>query len=630
MNNKEVKLLDALLTSSPITSLTLSEQLGISSRTVKRMVWTIDEELRNNGASIISNKNGYEVEIINQEVFDDYWQEQKRLNDEMSLENETEYLILKHLLLNKYCTQDELSDITYVSRSTISKYIKNIKTVLEKEKIELGNRPHFGYFLIGEEANIRNFMVKLMMPEGDLMEIDEDLIRDCRDYSGFIKEAGELLEKHGYQISDRRTISRMKYFIVTAVRIRNKCYIDEIEKTEHKVDQNVSLMTEIRNLMEKYFAVQLDEKELIYLLYVLGYTNSNDQNAEERDMSFYDHAVSEFFTEIKEVFQQDFFFDPILRQGLVQHLYSCYSQMLINSVIDNPLLQVIKTQYVEAYNYAKLCGDVLREKYDIEATEDSLGYIALHFAAAIERMNSLYKFNAVIVCESGFGMAELLKMTITNRIKSIVIVKTVSSAELYQMDLSDIAMVITSVKLNKKIDKPVIEINPLKLENDIEKIDSYLKDCINIPQYKGLFSQKRFFPKLNYTNKEGLLRFLSDKLIGEDLIDAGNKEEIFKREQISSTEINKHVAIPHCIVESNNETFMTVATLKKPISWGKEKVGIVFLACIARKSSLNRKLFPLIYKLTYDSDKCSKLEEMDSYEEFIDYLFSNLPVEYGE
>lgn len=628
MNNKEVKLLDALMAaSSPLTSQTLSEQLNISSRTVKRMVWTIDEELRKNGAELLSNKNGYEVHVVKKELFDDFWNEQKRLNDEMSLESEAEFLIMKHLLLNKYCTQDELADLTFVSRSTVNKYIKNIKTVLGKEKIQLGNRPHFGYYLIAEEADIRNYMVKLLLPEGDPEEFDEDLIRNCRNYAGFIKELEKLLEKNGYQAGDRRCISVMKYFIVVAIRTANKCPIDVMDE-KHFTEYDPQLTQTIRDLMERYFAVSLEENELVYLLYVLGYSGNKKEN-DERDLSFYDDAVTEFFTEIKEVYQQDFFFDPILRQGLVQHLYSCYSQMLINSVIDNPLIQVIKTQYVEAYNYAKLCGDVLRERYEIEATEDSLGYIALHFAAAIERMNSLYKFNAVIVCESGFGMAELLKMTITNRIKSIVVTKTVSSKELYEMDLSDIAMVITSVKLKQKISKPVIEIDPLQLESDIEKIESYLKDCINIPQYKGLFSRKRFFPKMNFENKENLLRYMSETLIDMDIINIENETEILKREEISSTEINKYCAIPHCIVESNNETLMSIATLKKPMIWGKEKVSIIFLACIARKSSLNRKLFPLIYKLTYDEDKCRKLLQMDSFEEFLDLLFSDLPVDYG-
>ena len=624
MNKKDYKITEIILkANAPVTSGLLSEQLDVSSRTIKRAIWVIDEELKENGASVLSGKNGYEIEISDRSLFDEYWKKQERINNEMLMENEIELEIMKHLFLRRYCTQDEISDEVYISRSTINKYVRNIKDILAEDKVELGNRPHFGYFLQGKEEDIRNLMVKLFFSEGSMANIDESLRGNCRDFVGFIRDLERFFTKNGFELNDRRTISIMKYFVVVADRVRIGCTVDGFSE-----QINMELNPEIHELMEKYYGLDLDEKELSYLSQVIGVSDVG--NGEDRDLSFYDKVVDEFLSEIKEVYQQNFLFDPDLRKGLVQHLYSCYSRMLVNTVVDNPLLDIIKTKYVEAYNYAVLCGNILHDCYDIDPTEDSLGYIALHFAAAIERMNSLFRFKAVIVCDSGFGMSELLKMTITNRIKNIDIERAVSTRQLYEMNLDGIALVITSVKLDRKLSKPVIFVDSLKMEGDIDKIDSYLKDYINIPQYKSLFSEKRFYPLLDYTDKEELLNFISEDLLRQGVIRKENADEFIRREKMSTTEINSYVAIPHCIVEANNETALAIATLKKPLSWGKEKVCIVLAACIARKSTLNRKLFPLIYKLTIDEEKCQKLAKITSYDEFIELLFSNLPVDYGE
>ena len=171
-----------------ITSDELSRKLNVSSRTIKRTIWDIDEILKENGAKIISSKSGYQLEVFNNKEFKNFLKGQKRLSKDLRIDNEIVLHILELLFVNEYITQDELSFNLYISRSSLNKYIKHVKSVLEKEKIILSNRPHYGYYLLGQETTIRNYMVKLFFGNDDLKHLKNHiLVNNCRDYVEFYK-----------------------------------------------------------------------------------------------------------------------------------------------------------------------------------------------------------------------------------------------------------------------------------------------------------------------------------------------------------------------------------------------------------------------------------------------------------
>ena len=96
------------------------------------------------------------------------------------------FKIIQLLLVNEYITQDQLSDYLYSSRSSINKYIKIVKPILEKEQIILSNRPHYGYYLIGQEKIIRNYMVRICFTDDDLSDLNSSLLLgDCKAYTKF-------------------------------------------------------------------------------------------------------------------------------------------------------------------------------------------------------------------------------------------------------------------------------------------------------------------------------------------------------------------------------------------------------------------------------------------------------------
>ena len=114
--------------------------------------------------------------------------------------------IIQLLLLKPYITQDEISRHVFISRGTVNKYIKEVKALLEKEKIFLSNRPHYGYYLIADEIDIRNYMVRIYFNSDSNMERNTSaLAAGCKDYPSFYGTLIKTLYEFDYLESEAKT-----------------------------------------------------------------------------------------------------------------------------------------------------------------------------------------------------------------------------------------------------------------------------------------------------------------------------------------------------------------------------------------------------------------------------------------
>ncbi|MDZ5034294.1 PTS sugar transporter subunit IIA, partial [Clostridium perfringens] len=96
-----------------------------------------------------------------------------------------------------------------------------------------------------------------------------------------------------------------------------------------------------------------------------------------------------------------------------------------------------------------------------------------------------------------------------------------------------------------------------------------------------IFKEELFIKSVDAANKYDVLEMMTNHLIDLSYIKENVKDEIFKREELASTEIGDLVAIPHTMQEGIEKSFISVAILKKSITWEKEKVQIVFMVGIA-------------------------------------------------
>lgn len=609
-NNKE----------SYVNSNYLAELLSVSSRTIKRDIKELITIVEENGAVIEPSNQGYRLIINDEELYNYYLQTIS--NDWKISGNKQENIIklIELILSNKYINQDRLSEELYISRSTISKLISEVKFLLSKYNIILNKKPHYGYFIEGDEISVRNCMVKY------LCNSDENNSIILSEYfKGFTKnDCNEILNSLTNIFRNLKIIKTdmeityiTKYLIISIFRVKNDVNINLEGNINLYLDNSIiAAAKSIGDVIIERYGVEFAFEDIIYIAYIIG-GNSDEPKELDNTEVFYKKIVTHCLEEINRVYSVNFLKDEVLAKGLVDHLYRSCSRYYLNATLGNPLISMIKSKYIEAYNYSILFSKVFNEECNIKISEEDIGYIALHFAASLERDIMSNNIKIIIVCGSGVGTAELIKSRITKNMPNISVVGVHPAYMLDILDLSSIDLVISTVNIeNPNIDKEIINISPLLLNDDIDKINEHIGNQRSYDYLQSLMEEDLFYCNINANTKEQAINFLCEKMIKKNYITDDTARAIMKREEISSTEINELVAIPHCISKIGKKSVIAIGILNKPIIWDKTHVQLIFLGALDPAIQENRKVFTMLYKLTNKIDKVKFLIDSNNLNRF--------------
>lgn len=611
---------------SYINSIELADMLGVSSRTVKRDLKEISEILKDNGAEVEATNQGYRLIINEDELFSQFIDENISSSAEVSGKKSDKVNgILELLLSNLYINQDEIADELYISRSSINKVMMDVKNILSEYKITIQNKPHYGYILEGNEIDIRNCMVRFLTQrkEDNSILISNRLVGfKEEDYYNLLEEIKNIFKDLKIRKNDIEINYITRYIVISIFRVKYNCEIVLDDNINISLDNSViSASKTIAKKIKERFKVEFTFEDILYISYIIGNNHIEIKELDDSGISV-EQMVIHAIDKIKNEYDIDFFRDGTLLKGLINHLYTSYSRYCLNVTLDNPLINLIKSKYIEAYNYSILFSKVFKEEYGISMTEEDIGYIALHFAASLERAIMNNSLKAIIVCSSGVGTAELLKTRITKKFQNIAIKGVYPAYILDSLELSDIDLIISTVNLEGvSLEKEVINVSPLLTDEDEEKINEHVKKQRDYDYLQNLMSDDLFFINIEASSKEEVIEIMTKTMIERDIITEETKEQILKREEMSSTEITNLVAIPHCIAKENKNSVLAIGILKRPIMWDKSQVQIVFLGVLDPQVKQNRKVFSMLYKLTKKVDKIKELVNIDELSYFKKKLF---------
>ena len=611
---------------SYINSIELADMLGVSSRTVKRDLKEISEILKDNGAEVEATNQRYRLIINDDELFSQFINENiSSLAEVSGKKSDKVNGILELLLSNLYINQDKIADELYISRSSINKVMMDVKNILSEYKITIQNKPHYGYILEGNEIDIRNCMVRFLTQrkEDNSILISNRLVGfKEEDYYNLLEEIKNIFKDLKIRKNDIEINYITRYIVISIFRVKYNCEIVLDDNINISLDNSViSASKTIAKKIKERFKVEFTFEDILYISYIIGNNHIEIKELDDSGISV-EQMVIHAIDKIKNEYDIDFFRDGTLLKGLINHLYTSYSRYCLNVTLDNPLINLIKSKYIEAYNYSILFSKVFKEEYGISMTEEDIGYIALHFAASLERYIMNNSLKAIIVCSSGVGTAELLKTRITKKFQNIAIKGVYPAYILDSLELSDIDLIISTVNLEGvNLEKEVINVSPLLTDEDEEKINEHVKKQRDYDYLQNLMSDDLFFTNIEASSKEEVIEIMTKAMIERDIITEETKEQILKREEMSSTEITNLVAIPHCIAKENKNSVLAIGILKRPIMWDKSQVQIVFLGVLDPQVKQNRKVFSMLYKLTKKVDKIKELVNIDELSYFKKKLF---------
>ncbi|MDO5813630.1 MAG: BglG family transcription antiterminator [Bacillota bacterium] len=610
MNARQKKLLKILVNQEDYISVEqLMDQLDVSKRTVHNDLCKVEDFLSDYHIELKrKSKHGVKIEasVSKKESLLYYIDIHKEETDVLSTKIRRMKIYARLLSNAEGTSLNKLADEFMVSKTSIVSDLDVIEKQVQEFNLSL-IKDRKGTRIEGNEIDIRHALSQLASDFVQL-EFEEDKeepkvsrldlstyyrlrnlfnIDSIEKIEKIIMEAEQRL---GYVINDLSYVNLITHLLILIKRVDNDIlYTKETANQVYQaevIDKTMAIANYIAVAIAKEFDIELPEGEVQYIHQYLvcsgiqsDFMHLNIENHLLDIKEEYIEIVNQLIDFVSVAIHCPLQEDKELKISLMTHIVPLIQRIKYHVKLDNPLINEIKVQYSAMFSIVTLAVEMIDNQSLHNLRQDEIGFLTIHFQAAVER--SMQQKNVIIVCPEGIGFSRLIAHRIERFISSIVIKDIVSLTQLPQVDLEDIDFVISTVPL-KECAKPVVLVSSFLSELDIRGINNFLVDHVSDQKqyYKHIgkiIDETVVHVQLDFDNKKDVISYLCDELHRHHYVSENFKETVFNREKIMSTDLGNNIAIPHGSEKEIIVPKIVIATLKKPILWDQHEVQIVFL-----------------------------------------------------
>lgn len=654
MNARQKKLLKILINEEDYISVDqLMDQLAVSKRTVHNDLCKVEDFLSDYHIELKrKSKHGVKIEasVSKKESLLYYLDIHKEETDILSTKIRRMKIYSRLLSNNEGTSLNKLADEFMVSKTSIVSDLDIIEKQVQKFNLSL-IKDRKGTRIEGNEIDIRHALSQLASDFVQL-EFEEDQIEpkvsrlDLSTYyrlkNLFNIDAIEKIEKIiseaeqrlGYVINDLSYVNLITHLLILIKRVDNDTlYTKETAKQIYQaevIDKTMAIANYIAVAIAQEFDIELPEGEVQYIHQYLvcsgiqsDFMHLNIENhlldIKEEHIELVNQLIEFVSVAIHCPLQED----KELKISLMTHIVPLLQRIKYHVKLDNPLINEIKVQYSAMFSIITLAVEMIDNQTLHNLSQDEIGFLTIHFQAAVER--SMQQKNVIIVCPEGIGFSRLIAHRIERFISYIVIKDIVSLNQLQQIDLKEIDFVISTVPI-KECAKPVVLVSSFLSEMDIRGINNFLVDHVSEQkqyyQHLGkIIDETVVHVQLDFDNKDDVLSYLCDELHKHHYVSENYKESVFRREKIMATDLGNNIAIPHGSEKEIIKSKIVIATLKKPILWNQHQVQIIFMIAMNMKEpQVTKNTLKDLYAVMDNKQAMQVLLEAKDAKDVIEYL----------
>ena len=600
----------------------ICEQLDIAPRTLRNDLKKYKSIFLENGVTLISKPGvGYYFEIFDQDLYFRFIQDliKQETQDQHLIpvypEERINYLIKSFLSTDNYIKIEDLEEELFVSRSTLTNDLKEVRERLEYYHLDIENKPNYGMKIIGEEFNKRACISKYYFYTDSY---DDVILNTEKNKNKEIikKLLYDTITENNFTLTDIGFQNLVIHIMILLMRMDKLTEDDIIEPIYKSLEdeKEFRIACLLVDKLENQFKVKFPKKEIYYItIHLLGKKSMQYNNDTLLISQETQDLLNYIFEHIKQNFQLDFSQDFELFRFLSLHFQPMMNRLKYGLYIENPLIDKIKNENPLAFEISLYVGSIIKEikKYDVSVNE--VGYIALHFALALERVQEKVKSkNVIVVCASGAGSSQILLYKLKQKFKNYINeIKVAKVYELLDIDQNKYDYIISTVPINFKTKIPIINVQDFLTEEDVGLVRNIFTETENDYSFiNKYFKEELFFKDLTGTTKEEVLRNMCDAVHKVMEIPSDFYQLVIEREEMAPTEFGNNIALPHPIKPITNSTFVAIGMLKKPIKWEKLQVKFVFLISTKKDSKESLSLFnESITALVFNKKAMLKLEK---------------------
>lgn len=600
--------------SGTITYEELAENMMVSTASIRNDLLQVEDIvnanrvklLRIRGNGIKLDGNLHDMNCLKNELV---WSKDEVQGDM----NEDRIFDLAYLLIEnkeEYTKIENLADILYVSSTTIRNDLQRLKSFLNQEGIELETKKKKGIKIVGDEHKLRKIFSRVFASQTKILDpygfkstyqpIQKRIISLLHIDPSFLYTNLKKLESSlQCSFSDEAFNTILIHIAIAIKRMKEgKSVMIPQDISIQGYEKEYEIVTSFCENISSYYHVQFNDTETYQLFSFVIAGNLCYNSSVETIPSDHDYlkAIAEEIIQLVENTKQIEIDRVRYIDNLVLHIRPLVNRLQRDMKLDNPLIEDIKKEYSDAYGIAWMANTIFRKFTGKNVSEDEIGFIAIHIQTMIESEEESIK--AMLVCNNGIGISQLLALRLKNHFQRIQIVSICGIDSFAKNPYrKEVDLVLSTFPLQS--DVPVIVVSPLLSEADIQQINKYLFQNVesNIDILDEIHVETLIHKHLQ--SQEEVFTYVQDYLFQKNFVKETFYEALIEREQQCSTAIGDLTAIPHASFDTVKQSAIIIVTLEKPIMWNEDAADLIMFIAFTKRDSrrLTKKLRKIFYKL---------------------------------
>ncbi|WP_028125457.1 BglG family transcription antiterminator [Eremococcus coleocola] len=479
----ENNIIDNLEYDKYITASEIASKVFVSTKTIYRLVKKINNYYTNKyDQPFIFSETGKGL-LLNK-----YYKNFKE-SDSTKISDEIYNIVLKILfefpkLYSKY-------DINQMSKNDAEFRINEVKKILLNNGIELVEKDEW-FHLKTKESQIRN-AIKSVLSDISMNESLEKLhLNVSANDKYFIDKQLKYIENkietditYPYSVNIfihiYMLIYRYRRGVVLLIDNQEPLDIDE----QRLIRDNPKLYQIAHDVMKNiksFVNFDIHDIETYFLFQYLCSFNNDNAKFNESFKRLATEITREYLNKYYGIIDEEEkgFFD-----SLYNHILPMLYRIRVGLDVGNIMLKEIKEEYPNTFHKIHeitffINENLIPNSFIKDIGDNDIAYIVLYF----EKFNLLKKrrINSIVVCSTGVGTSELIKVKLEKRFDEIKVISTASERNienaLKKIRLK-IDVIFSTIEIRKDIlDKDIrfIKISPLLTDRDVEKIEKLMEE----------------------------------------------------------------------------------------------------------------------------------------------------------
>ena len=491
VSSRERQVMNFLLNlEKPAAVREIAESLNVSERTVHRDLKGIERILSDFELELIK-KSGVGLFISGREE-----RKNALLNELQTVSpygfssEERQVIILSSLLeMNEPIKLFTLANELKTTIAAITQDLDQVEKGIREFDLKLVRKRGYGVQIEGDESGKRAVLSKLISSYMDVFELIYQAKENIQKQTKLSMISDKLLghvssdklltvketvdwsnEELKFKLTDNAYVGLVVHLALAVERIQkgegvdiHPSYMGEISSTKE-----FNIAKKMTRRLEQSLSLKIPENEIVYItMHLLGAklsaNNSIDNDGADLDIAF---KVRKLIHAIEINLSISLPNHDSLERDLLTHLKPAIFRLRKRMNINNPMLHEIQKDYSDLF---EIVDEAVSEVFpELTFPEDEIGFIVLHFAAALISAENFH-LRTLVLCSSGIGTSKILATNLKKHFPEIKEIQNISILDLNHIDPNQFDFIVSTVQL-QKTDYDYVLASPMLTEDEVNRI----------------------------------------------------------------------------------------------------------------------------------------------------------------